>query len=164
MFARNAHVAIVVRVRESVVDHAVEDLVVTEAVAGSGLGQIVRDVGHALHAAHNDDLLLTQRDGLRAQHQRLHPAGADLVDAARRQHRYARRVHENTKKTTEARCARGAIGCDGDASTQRGLASGRLTDARRENVAKHNILHVGGLDPSACAGQPQNKLVKRVQK
>lgn len=43
------------------------------------LGQVVRRVGHGLHAARDDDVRLAEHDLLRAQHDGLDAGGAHLV-------------------------------------------------------------------------------------
>ena len=59
-----AHVHVLVRVPQAVVDHRVDDLAVAHAVAAARLGQHVGRVGHALHAA-RDDHARRRRPGCR---------------------------------------------------------------------------------------------------
>ena len=42
--------------------------------------EVVRHIGHALHASGNHDLLLSSHQVLRGQHDGLHAAGTHLVD------------------------------------------------------------------------------------
>lgn len=47
-------------------------------------GQVVRYVGHALHATGHHHVVVAQHDALGAEHQRLHAGGAHLVDGGAR--------------------------------------------------------------------------------
>jgi hypothetical protein len=66
-----AHRDVVVGVGQAVQGHRVEHLGRAEPVAGPGLGQQVRRLGHRLHAARHRHVDLTQPDQLGSQRDRV---------------------------------------------------------------------------------------------
>ena len=78
-----AHVAVLDRAPQAVVDGRVDELRVAEAVAEPGAGEQVRRAVHRLHAAGDRDLGVAGADLRRGQHDRLEPRAADPVDGRR---------------------------------------------------------------------------------
>ena len=75
-------------VLQPVEEHVVLHLGVAEACAAAHLRQQVGRVGHAFHAAGDDDVLAAHMQGVEAHHDRLHARAAHLVDRrARHRHR-----------------------------------------------------------------------------
>jgi hypothetical protein len=72
--------ALVVGVLEAVEEHVVLDLGMAEPGAAAHFRQQVGRVGHALHAAGNDDVRRPRVQRIIGQHHRLHPGAAHLVD------------------------------------------------------------------------------------
>src|SRR6185436_16617302 len=68
---------------EAVVDHRVDRLDVSHAVAEAGTRQQVRRLAHRLHAAGDGDLGITGADPHVGDADRAHARGADLVDRLR---------------------------------------------------------------------------------
>src|SRR5206468_6315500 len=63
-FTGISHVVVFIRVPESVLNHRIDDGPVAEAVALAGVGQQIRRIAHALHAAGHDDFGIAGMDGL----------------------------------------------------------------------------------------------------
>ena len=113
-----AHVEVLVRIPEAVVDHRVDDLAVAHAVAAARLGQHVGRVGHALHAARDDDLRVADQDLAARVHHRLQSRAAHLVHRDRADR-------------------------DGQPRLDHRLARGRLTHAGGQHVAQDRALDRG---------------------
>jgi hypothetical protein len=79
----NAHVLIVERAPQPVVDHRVEHRRMPEPLPGAGLRQHERRVRHRFHAPGDRDLDLTGSDHLIGHRDRGHPRRTDLVDRDR---------------------------------------------------------------------------------
>ena len=79
-----AHVALLERAPEAVVDHRVDDLAVAHAQAVAHARQQVRAVAHRLHAAGDGDVDVADADALVREHHRLQSRAAHLVDRQRR--------------------------------------------------------------------------------
>ncbi len=77
------HLAAGERVGQPVVDHRVEGLRVTHAVAEARAGKQVRSARHRLHPAADADLDVTRADRLVEDHRGAQARGADLVDGLR---------------------------------------------------------------------------------
>lgn len=75
----------------------------------------VRGVAHTFHTTSSDDIFISGEDALRGKHDRLHAAGADLVDS-------------------------GSIGSMLHPGSERDLASWRLTYSSLNNVSEENLL------------------------
>ena len=121
------HVAVRERVPQPVVNHPVHELAVPRLDPGAHPIQVVRRVGHRLHAAGHDALLVPGADRLGREHDGLEPRAADLVDRER-------------------------WDSAGQARVDRGLARRRLTRAPLEHVAHDHFVHVVGLDAGAAHG------------
>ena len=119
-----AHVAVLDRAPQAVVDGRVDERPVAEAVAEARVRQEVRRAVHRFHAAGDDDLGITGLDLGRGQHDRLETRAADPVDGRRRG-----RVREP--------------------GLQRRLASRRLADASLEDLAHQDVV-----DPSGRRVEP----------
>ena len=78
-----AHVALLERAPQAVVDHRVDDLAVAHAQPFAHARQQVRAVAHRLHAAGDGDVDVAGRDALGGEHHGLQPRAADLVDRQR---------------------------------------------------------------------------------
>ncbi len=78
---------------------------------------VVRHIGHALHSARHDDVIVAGDDRLRSPGQGLHARGADLVDGGA-----GRRL--------------------ADASIEGRLSGRRLALAGREDIAKDDLVDV----------------------
>src|SRR5206468_12463116 len=70
------HVEVFVRVPQAVMNHRVDDGVVAEPVAVACAGQKIRRVGHAFHAARDDNFRITGLDSLRGKTNRLQARSA----------------------------------------------------------------------------------------
>jgi hypothetical protein len=117
------HVDVVVDVPKAILDHSVNHLRVSEPRTVPRLGQVVRDVTHALKASSHDNTLVSEHDALCTIHDGLHARGADLVDG-------------------------GAHSGLGQLGSERSLASRSLTDVGRHHVAHQCLVDLSGLD--AC--------------
>ena len=78
-----AHVALLERAPQAVVDHRVDDLAVAHAQSLAHARQQVRAVAHRLHAAGDGDVDVAGADALVGEHHRLQARAADLVDRER---------------------------------------------------------------------------------
>src|SRR5919109_86471 len=80
VLGRDAHVILVVHVPQAVDDHGVDHLRVAHAEALARAHQRVRRKAHRLLPAGDHDVGVAVRDRLRAEHRRLEPRAAHLVD------------------------------------------------------------------------------------
>ena len=115
------HVVAVERRGEPVEDHVVEHLAVAEPVAEAGLRQQVRRVGHRLHPARDDDVVLPGADHQVGELDRPDRRGAHLVD----------RVGRHLLR---------------DPGADRRLAGGRLAGAGLEHLAHDDVADLGRVD------------------
>ena len=76
--------ALVKRVPQAVADHRIDEFAIAHTVAKAGLLQQVRRPAHTLHATGNDNLGVTQLDGLGRQCHRLETAATHFVNRHRR--------------------------------------------------------------------------------
>ena len=77
---QGAHGLVGERVPQAVVGHVVDDRHVAVLVAGPGVGQQVRSLGHRFHAAGDDNLAFTRPDQLISKRYRIEPGQTHLVD------------------------------------------------------------------------------------
>jgi hypothetical protein len=75
-----AHVLLLVCVRQAVLQHTIDKRLVSELGASPHDGEVVRGVRHALGAAGDHDIRVAGHDGLRTNDEGLDRRGADLVD------------------------------------------------------------------------------------
>ena len=64
--------------------HTVNNSSVSEPHAGSGLGQIVGDIGHGLHTSGEHHVAVSGLDAQRGDHHSLHARRAHLIDGGAR--------------------------------------------------------------------------------
>jgi hypothetical protein len=121
------HVLAVVCVGETVLQQTVDELLVAELGAVAHVGEVVRDVGHALGTASDDNLSVAAHDGLGSEGDGLDRRGADLVDG-------------------------GGHGGLGEASLDGALSGGVLAYIGLEDVAEEDLLDLFGLDAGALDG------------
>ena len=122
VLGRDAHVDVVEGVRESVVDHRVDELGVAHAGAEARARQQVGRARHVLHAAGDDDVDVARADHLGGDRDRLQARSAQHVDR--------RRGHLLR-----------------DPSGDRGLARRVLPEARLQHAAEYDLLHLVAGDP-----------------
>ena len=79
-----AHVALLERAPQAVVDHRVDDLAVAHAQPFAHARQQVRAVAHRLHAAGDRDVDVADANALIGEHHGLQARAAHLVDRQRR--------------------------------------------------------------------------------
>ena len=113
-----------VGVFQAVVGHVVQQRAVAIAVAGAALGNEVRGVGHAFHAAGHHHILAAGPDQVMGQHHGLHAGAAHLVE-------------------------RGGPGGWRKSRFQRGLPGRCLTLAGGQHAAHQHFLHLVGGDAGA---------------
>src|SRR5690606_10915398 len=118
---RVAHVEVVVRIPQAVVDHAVDETPMAEPISRTRALEEVGRVRHALHAARDDDVRVAQANRLRCEHYRLEARSAHLVD---------RRAWHASR----------------DSSAERRLPRGRLPYARGEHLAEDHLIDLGALE------------------
>lgn len=80
LLALQAHVLLLVCVGQTVLQHTVDQRLVSELGAGPQVGEVVGGVGHALGARSHDNVGIAGYDGLRADDEGLDGGGAHLVD------------------------------------------------------------------------------------
>ncbi|MNS65827.1 hypothetical protein D3C72_990090 [compost metagenome] len=125
--AVDAHVDVVEGAPQAVVDHRVDQFAVAHAVAVAGLLEQVRRVGHALHAAGDEDLALAHAlEGVGHGHG-AQARGADLVDG-------------------QGRGGHGQTGGD------RRLAGRDLAEAGLQHGAHQDVVDGGAIDAGALDG------------
>ena len=127
VLAGHAHVALVERAPEAVVDHRVDERAVAHAQSFAHAREQVRGVAHRLHAAGDGDVDVAGGDPLRGEHDGLEARAADLVD----RHRGDVLVQ---------------------AAVERGLARGVLPLAGGDDVAHDALVDGGGIDAGAADG------------
>ena len=113
-----------VGVFQAVVGHVVQQRAVAIAVAGAPLGDQVRGIGHALHAAGHHHVLAAGLDQVMGQHHGLHAGSAYLVE-------------------------RGGTGGWRKPRLQRGLPGRCLALAGGQHAAHQHFLHLVGGDAGA---------------
>src|SRR6059036_1121772 len=114
-----AHVKLVVRVPQAVMDHRVDERDVVDPDSPSGLFDQVRGPTHRLHATRQDDVRRTRADHIRCEHHRLQAGAANLVHG------------HGADAVRQAR-------------EQRGLTRWVLTQSGGDDVAHDDLLDVGG--------------------
>ena len=121
------HVEVVVDVPEAVVDHGVDGDSVAHAEAAARLREQVGGVGHRFHAAGDDDVGVAGLDGLRGERDGAKARSADHVDGD---------------------------GADlgREATEDRGLARGILSEARGDDVAHDALVDLAGLELRSLDG------------
>ena len=134
VFTKGAHGAAgLVGIFQAVQHHVVEDAVVPDADAAAALGQQVRRIGHAFHAAGDHHLVAAGQQHIARHHGRLHARAAHLGQGH-------------------------GAGAFGQTALERGLARGSLALAGHQAVAKQHFGHQfrrhagarhGGLDGRA---------------
>jgi hypothetical protein len=112
-----AHGELVIRIPEPVVHHAVDELAVADAVAAARARQVVGCVRHRFHPARDREARVAQQERAPGEHGCLQTGAADLVD---------RRAGHGVR----------------DARVNRGLAGRCLADARGEDVAHEDFVHL----------------------
>ena len=75
--------ALVIGVFEAVEEHVIDHLAMAEAIAGARPVEQIGRVGHALHAAGDDDIGAAGEDQVMGEHGRLHARAAHFVDRRR---------------------------------------------------------------------------------
>src|ERR1700733_670641 len=123
----DAHVVVIVNIPEPVVNHGVDDLLITEAISLASLHEEIGRVGHGFHASGNDDGTVAGLDGLRREGDSFESRATNLV--------YSHGTYFG-RQTSE----------DG------GLASGILTESSGEDVAHDAFVHLLGIDVGAVHG------------
>jgi hypothetical protein len=126
-FAGVAHVTLLERAPQAVVDHRIEYFAMPHAEPVPDALEQIRAVAHRLHAAGHRDLDVAGRDPLRGEHDGLQAGAAHLVDRERR-HVIA------------------------EAAAQRGLARRRLAEAGRYDVSENAFLDRLRIDGGAANG------------
>ncbi len=84
VFCGDTHVIVVERIPQAVADHAVDQLAMAHALAGTGRGHHVGGEAHVLLATGDDHFGVTTTDRLGRQVQGLEARAADLVQGQRR--------------------------------------------------------------------------------
>ncbi|MNX55766.1 hypothetical protein D3C86_865390 [compost metagenome] len=123
----DAHVIVVEGIGEAIMDHRVDHLNGSHAGAPAGVGHEVRGRGHVLHAAGDDDVGVSEQDGLDAEVHRLEARTADLVDGEG-----------------------GHFG--GDSPLDGGLTGRALAETGLQDVAHDDFVHLIGGDASPREG------------
>src|SRR5689334_20845173 len=80
MLSVAAHVDVTCSAPESILDHAVDHLLIAELGAVPHTIDIVRSIRHRLLTAGDDHLLVTRLDRLAGEHHGLEPRAANLVN------------------------------------------------------------------------------------
>jgi hypothetical protein len=80
LLSLQTHVLLLVCVCQTILQHTVDERLVTELGTSPHVGEVVRSVRHALGTGGDDDVGIAGNDGLRADDQRLDRGGAHLVD------------------------------------------------------------------------------------
>ena len=127
LVAARAHVDVVVRIPEAVVDHEVDGGLVAHAHTGSGGGESIGGVGHGFHATGDDDVSIAAFDGLRGHHDGFHAGAADFVDG-------------------------GAGYAVGDSGAFGGLSGRGLAESAAEDVAHEDFIDLVGFYVSGFEG------------
>ena len=127
-----AHRVVVVHVPQSILAQAVNEFAVAVFVAETGFLHVIRNVGHAFHAARHHHIVEAEHDTLGGKHHRFGARCADLVNGG------ADRFGRQTGK-------------------QGGLPGGSLPQIGRHHVAHENFLHLRGLDPGFLQCAPDGE-------
>ena len=80
LLSLQSHVLFLVRICKTILQHAIDERLVTELCTGAKVGEVVRGIGHALSTASDDDVGISGDDGLGTDNEGLDGRGADLVD------------------------------------------------------------------------------------
>ena len=123
----DAHVAVVERIPQAVVDHHVGHGGVVHAGAPAGGIDGVGSHAHALHTAGHDALSLAGHDGAVSDGNAVQTGAAHLVQG-------------------------GGGGLDGQTGLQGGLTGGVLAQTSLQHVAEEQLVDLGGLDAAALQG------------
>ena len=122
-----AHGAALVSVFQPVEEHVVIHRVVAGPGAAAMLFQQIGGIGHAFHAAGDDEVDAARREGLGTHDDGLHARAADLVDRA-------------------------GLNVERQAGLQRRLPGGGLANACRQHAAHVDALDIGTINPRALDG------------
>lgn len=114
-------------VGETILQDAVDELLVAKLGAVAHVGEVVGHVGHALGAASDDDVGIAANDGLGGEGDGLDGGGADLVDG-------------------------GSDGGLREAGVDGALSGGVLAQVGLQDVAEDDLLDLLRLDTSARDG------------
>ena len=127
LLGAGAHRDLVEGAEQAVVHHRVDDLLVAEAVAGTGAREQVGRLGHRLHAAGHHDVGVARLHELVGQVDRVEAGQAHLVHGRRRDRH-------------------------GDAGVDRGLAGGDLAGAGLEHLAHEHVVDLVGREAGPLEG------------
>src|SRR3989442_1364953 len=130
-----SHVEVFIRIPETVMNHGVDDRVVTEAITLAGAGQQVGRICHALHAAGNDNFRVAGLNTLRRKPDGLQSGAANLV--------YGHRGNIRQKTAAES-----------------GLPGRILAQSRRDNVAQDDFVNLLWCQAGALNSRFHNKCAK----
>ena len=122
-----AHVVVVERIPQAVLDHGVDKLLVAHAGAPAGVGSSIRSGAHVLGAAADDDIGVAGEDGAASLNDGLHTGAADHTDG---------------------------IGGDGIGETgaHADLTGDVLTKTSGQDAAEHQLIDILGSDIRALEG------------
>ena len=122
-----AHVVVVERIPQAVLDHGVDKLLVAHAGAPAGVGSGIRSGAHVLGAAADDDIGVAGEDGAASLNDGLHTGAADHTDG---------------------------IGGDGIGETgaHADLTGDVLTETGGQDAAEHQLIDILGSDIRALEG------------
>ena len=124
-----AHVNIFKCTPQGIMHHTIDDLAVAHAVSSASFGQEIGSIAHTLHATGNDNLGVTQLDGLGRQCHRLETAATHFVN------RHRRNINRQP-------------GID------RCLASRILPKASLQHIAHDHLFHLTGFEVGPLQGRP----------
>ena len=128
----HAHVHIFPAAPQAIMHRCVDDFAVAHAVAGTGLGQQVRALAHALHTPGHVHVPLPGTNGVGGQHHRLQAGSAHFVDG------------------------QGTHG-GGNARFERGVARGGHACPCLDDVAHDDLFDDVGRDARAFDGRANNR-------
>lgn len=80
LLSLQSHVLVLVRIGKTILQHAIDEWLVTELCTSAKVGEVVGGVGHALSTASDDDVGISGDDGLGTDNESLDGRGADLVN------------------------------------------------------------------------------------
>src|SRR6266404_1871946 len=135
-----AHMPVVERAPQAVLDHGIDQLAVAEPVALARSLLQVRRVGHRLHSTRDRDVNLADSYGIGRQHHSFQPGAANLVDC---------------KRGHTVRSAR----------SQRHLPGRILPVARLNDVAHYDFIDNGSIDagPLDCSPSGDHSQINRAE-